>query len=74
MHSLQKGGCALTRSFTDIVNAFGTIHTLRKHFFINHKIFTNFLRNYFLPYVPTISNYGMKILSNCNVEKEILLF
>jgi hypothetical protein len=40
--------------------------------FINRNIFTNFL-SIFL-YVLKISNYSMKILSKCNVEKEILLF
>ena len=41
-------------------------------FFINRNIFTNFLSIFH--YLQKKSNYSMKILSKCNVEKEILLF
>ena len=42
-------------------------------FIINSNILRNFLSIFLFLYVLNISNYKMKISSECNVEKEILL-
>ena len=58
----------------NLVNTLGPfIYYVSTFFLSTRNIFTDILGIFLLLYVLKISNYGMKILSKCNMEKEIVL-